>query len=72
MPHQKLLIPLSEIADRLGCKRHRIAYITATRQIKPAQRAGNCRLFDEDAVRRIEKELKRIDVAKRQGAADAE
>jgi len=44
---------------------HRIEYIIRTRGIQPAGMAGNVRLFDEPAARRVGSELERIEQEKR-------
>jgi hypothetical protein len=40
--------------------------VIRSRNIKPSKIAGNCRIFDEEAVGRIEQELRRIAAAKEQ------
>ncbi|MBM4078133.1 MAG: hypothetical protein FJ278_00415 [Planctomycetes bacterium] len=56
----KLLTP-GLIADRLGVPVRRIQYVlTNCRGIRPAARAGILRLYDNEAVRRIQAEIDRI------------
>ncbi len=57
---------VGEIARRLGEPLHRVQYVIRSRNIKPAVRAGNLRIFSDPDVRYIESELRRID-ADREG-----
>ena len=59
---------VGEIARRLGHPVHRVEYVIRSRQICPAGRAGNCRVFAEHDVARIASELAAI-TRKRGGAA---
>src|SRR5262245_58897155 len=43
---------VGEIARRLGQPVHRVEYVIRSRHIRPASRAGNCRVFAEDDVAR--------------------
>jgi len=63
---------VGEIARRLSKPVHCVEYVIRSRRIAPAGRAGNSRVFTDADVERIADELKHIDAAKRQGAADAE
>jgi hypothetical protein len=51
---------IGEIARRLGEPVHRIEYVLRTRDIRPSGIAGNCRVYDEQAIRLIHQELQRI------------
>ena len=57
---------VGEIARRLSQPLHRIEYVIRARDIQAVGRAGNCRVFDDNAVERIAQELRRID-AEREG-----
>lgn len=48
-----------EIARRLGQPLHRVEYLIRTRCIQPAAWAGNSRVFCEEAVQLIARELQR-------------
>ncbi len=48
------------IAKRCGETPFRVDYVVRTRKIEPAFRAGNLRIFDEEGVRQIEREIKAI------------
>jgi hypothetical protein len=63
---------VGEIARRLGQPIHRIEYVIRARCIRPCGRAGNARVFTEDAVEVIASELQRIDSAKGRGQADGQ
>lgn len=52
---------VGEIARRLGEPLHRIEYVIRSRQIQPAARAGNARIFTDADVDHIRSELRRID-----------
>lgn len=49
------------IAERLKVPVHRVQYVVRSRRIRPVARAARLRLFDADAINRIEAELSRID-----------
>lgn len=55
---------IGEIARRLGESIHRIGYVIRARHIRPTGWAGNARVFAEEAVEAIAKELHHIDVVK--------
>jgi hypothetical protein len=55
---------VGEIARRLGQPVHRVEYVLRSRQIRPAGRPGNCRVFAEEDVARIAAELRRIESRK--------
>ena len=59
------------IANRVDKPVHRIAYVIRSRGIAPMAKAGNARVFSEEAVQRIAAELRQIDEARRgsEGAA---
>lgn len=57
-------LTIGEIAQKLGRPIHRIAYVVKARHITPHRRAGSLRLFDEEAVRQIDHELKEMDARK--------
>ena len=63
-PSPPRLPTVGEIARRLGQPVHRIAYVIRARQISASGRAGNARVFPEDAVEVIARELQRIGSAK--------
>jgi len=52
-----VLLTVGEIAQRLGVPLHRVEYLIRSRRIVPASRAGNVRVFAEDDVLRLAKEL---------------
>ncbi|NLS92036.1 MAG: MerR family transcriptional regulator [Planctomycetaceae bacterium] len=52
---------VGEISRRTGQPVHRIEYVIRSRDIRPAGRAGNLRVFTEADVNRIASELERID-----------
>jgi DNA-binding transcriptional MerR regulator len=52
---------IGEIARRLGVAVHRVEYVVWTRNLKPAARAGNLRVFLESDIDYIASELRRID-----------
>lgn len=54
------LFTIGEIARRLGCQPSRIDYAIRSRNIEPAGRVGNLRVFSEANVEHIASELKRI------------
>lgn len=56
MTPQKALT-VGVIAERLGVPVHRIEYLLTSREIKPVQRAGRLRVFDEAALRVLKGEL---------------
>lgn len=60
-----------QIAERLKMPVHRVEYIIESRNIEPANRVGNIRVFDEAAVKLIEKAAAKIaaDAARAKGAA---
>jgi len=53
------LLTVSEIAEKLKMKRDSILYIIRTRNIKATQLAGAVRLFDQQKIKQIKKELSR-------------
>jgi len=55
---------VGEIARRLSVPVHRIVYVLRSRDIPPAGRAGNARVFRDTDVAVIEAEIRRIDGAK--------
>lgn len=59
-----IMLTIGEIARRLDCPVHRIEYVIRARRIRPCGRAGNARVFPDDAVEAIAMELQRIDAAK--------
>ena len=60
-PH---LPTVGEISRRTGEPVHRIEYVIRSRDIRPAGRAGNLRVFSEADVEHIASELRRIDSGK--------
>jgi hypothetical protein len=59
---------VGEIARRTNRPIHKIEYVIRSRGIKPARIAGNCRIFAEEDVQRIAKELDAIDAARQESA----
>ena len=55
----KRALTIGEIAKRLKCPIHKVEYLVSSRNIKPIQRAGNLRVFSEDALETIRRELER-------------
>lgn len=55
------------IAKELGTEPHRVAYVIRTRGIRPSARAGRLRLFNADAIARVDRELRSM--AERQGTS---
>ena len=51
------LLTVGEIARRTRAPVHRVEYILRTRDIAPASWAGNARVFAEDDLRFVAKEL---------------
>ena len=67
-PAQLLTVP--RMAERLGVPFHRVEYVLKTRRyIRPTAKAGNVRLFNEEALLFVQFELELIDDrnAKRNG-----
>ena len=56
------LYTASQIADHLNEPPQRVCYIIRKLRLKPVQRIGIIRLFDEDQVRVIKQGLYRIQV----------
>ena len=52
---------VGELAAKVGAPLHRIEYILTSRDIRPAARVGNYRMFDERGVEQVRHELRRID-----------
>jgi len=52
---------IGEIARRLGVAVHRVEYVIRTRNLRPAARAGNIRVFSETDVAYVASEVRRID-----------
>jgi hypothetical protein len=48
---------IQSIAERLGVRPHRIAYIVKARRIEPAAWVGHTRVFSEQAVAQIVEQL---------------
>lgn len=59
---------VTRIAEHLRVPRHRVEYVVAARRIRPAERAGNARVFAGEQVRLIEAELARSSVPSSGGA----
>jgi DNA-binding transcriptional MerR regulator len=59
---------IGTIAARLGCPIHRVEYVIRSRHLKPAERAGNLRIFSEADVDYIRHELGRIDAEREEAA----
>lgn len=48
------------IADKLGCPIHRVEYLIRSRGIQPVQRAGNFRVFSQEALSLLQKEQDKV------------
>ena len=57
-------LTVSQIADKLGEPPQRVAYIIRKFRIKPAERVGLIRLFDERQVKAIQQGLYGIQIRK--------
>lgn len=56
------LITPGAIAHELGQPIHRVLHVLATRPaIRPAARAGRIRLYDQDSVEQVRREIANID-----------
>ena len=51
------LMTVGEIANRLGVPLHRVEYAVLAHDISPVGRAGNARVFDDSALKRIKAAL---------------
>ena len=51
------IMTLGQIARKLGVPDHRIKYVVDRHRIEPRRRVGILRVWDEDAVSRIEAAL---------------
>jgi hypothetical protein len=51
---------IGEIARRLAVPIHKVEYVIRARDIRPYGRAGNARVFAEDAIEAIAAELRHI------------
>jgi DNA-binding transcriptional MerR regulator len=60
---------VGEIARRLGVPVHRVEYLIRFRNIRPAGRAGNCRIYTEADVTQIATELQQIEARRVKGGA---
>ena len=58
------LTTIGEIARRLGVPIHRVEYVIRARRIRPSGWAGNARVFADETVDVIARELQQIDAAK--------
>jgi hypothetical protein len=56
------------IARRLGQPMHRVEYVLRSRRLRPTGKAGNCRVFAEEDVQRVQSALAAID-RRKDGAA---
>lgn len=52
---------VGEIARRLAVPIHRVEYVIRSRNLKPASRAGNLRVFSEADIAFVAGEIVRID-----------
>ena len=50
-------LTVGRLAERLGVPIHRIEYLVRARDIRPVQRAGHLRIYDEQAEETLRKEL---------------
>ena len=67
-PDPNSMQTVGEIARRTGSHIHQVEYVVRAREIRPASRAGNARVFSETDVERIASELRRIASLKREGS----
>ena len=51
---------ITEIAKDCGVPRERICYVVRTRDIDHEQFVGNCRLYSDNAAKKIKAEIERI------------
>lgn len=65
MKTQCSLLTVGDIAAELDVAIHRIRYAIATHHIRPKQRAGIIRLFDESAVEALRELLSEKDAGTR-------
>ena len=56
------LLTASQIADRLGEPPQRVTYIIRKYRLKPVQRIGIIRLFDEEQIKAIKQGLYGIQI----------
>ena len=56
------LLTASQIADRLGEPPQRVTYIIRKYRLKPVQRIGIIRLFDEEQIKAIKQGLYEIQI----------
>lgn len=54
------LMTVGRVAEHLGVPLHRVEYAIVSRQVRPAGRAGNLRLFDAEGVRQIAEALESV------------
>lgn len=65
------LMTIGSVARRLGQPEYRVDYATRTRGIQPAARAGQYRLFDDDAVEKIERAINDMTVQRARHASQS-
>ena len=56
-------LTIGEIARRLGWPNHVVEYLIRSRQIEPAFRAGNLRVFPETVIEQLRNERRKECVA---------
>jgi DNA-binding transcriptional MerR regulator len=50
-------LTVGELARRIGCPVHKVEYLLRSRNIKPAFRAGNARVFSETTLEFLRSEI---------------
>lgn len=53
----KKSLTIGELSRRLGCPIHRLDYFLRTRGVKPIERAGRFRVYDESVLDLLRSEL---------------
>ena len=54
---RKRALTIGALAEQFHVPVHRMQYLIKSRHIRPVQRAGHFRIFDETAVKRLSQEL---------------
>lgn len=73
MPNIPQMLTVGRLATELGEPVHRIQYILSTRtHIQPAARAGNIRLYRQEVLAAVRRELAAMATARRPWRTDAQ